>query len=71
MAYLVTPTIEPFVRYDYTYLSRGATTGLFTGEAQEITLGANYYLYKQNVKFTLDASYLPDGARRTRIRSAF
>ncbi|MGD0139846.1 MAG: porin [Tepidisphaeraceae bacterium] len=62
MAYLLTPRIEPFARYDYTYLSRGATAGLFTGEAQEITIGANYYLYKQNVRFTLDASYLPDGA---------
>ena len=29
---------------------------------QEITIGANYYLYHQNAKFTLDASWLPNGA---------
>jgi len=62
VAYLVTPKIEPFARYDYTYLPLGSTTGLLTGEAQEITVGANYYLYHQNLKFTLDASWLPNGA---------
>ena len=62
MAYLVTPKIEPFARYDYMYLPLGSTTGLFTGEAQEITVGANYYLYHQHLKFTLDASWLPNGA---------
>jgi hypothetical protein len=61
-AYLLTPKIEPFARYDYSYLPRGSTTNLITGEVQEITIGANYYLYKQNLKFTLDASYLPNGA---------
>jgi hypothetical protein len=61
-AYLVTPKIEPFARYDYSYLPLGSTTGLVTGEVQEITVGANYYLYKQHVKFTLDASWLPNGA---------
>lgn len=61
-AYLLTPMIEPFARYDYSYLSRGAVTGVTTGEAQEFTVGANYYLHKQNVKLTLDASYLPNGA---------
>jgi hypothetical protein len=61
-AYLVTPQIEPFARYDYTYLPLGSTTGLVTGEVQEITLGANYYIHKQNIKFTLDASWLPNGA---------
>jgi len=62
VAYLVTPQIEPFARYDYTYLPLGSTTGLVTGEVQEITVGANYYLYHQNLKVTLDASWLPDGA---------
>lgn len=61
-AYLVTPKIEPFVRYDYTYIPLNSTTGLNTGEVQEITVGANYYLYKQNAKFTLDAVWLPDGS---------
>ena len=63
VAYLVTPKIEPFARYDYTYLPLNSSSPtLFTGEVQEITLGANYYLYRQNVKFTLDASWLPNGA---------
>jgi hypothetical protein len=62
LAYLVTPKIEPFARYDYTYLPLGSTTGLFTGEAQEVTVGANYYLYHQNLKLTLDASWLPNGS---------
>jgi hypothetical protein len=62
VAYLLTPKIEPFARYDYTYLPLNSTTGLITGSVQEITLGANYYIYKQNVKFTLDASWLPNGA---------
>jgi hypothetical protein len=62
VAYLVTPKIEPFARYDYSYLPLGSTTGLITGEVQEITLGANYYVYHQNLKVTLDASWLPNGA---------
>jgi Phosphate-selective porin O and P len=61
-AYLVTPKIEPFARYDYTYLARGSAPSLATGEVQEITIGANYYIHKQNLKLTLDASYLPNGA---------
>jgi hypothetical protein len=62
--YLVTSQLEPFARYDYTYLSGGSTSAfsLATNKAQEITVGANYYLYKQHVKFTLDGSFLPDGS---------
>jgi hypothetical protein len=29
---------------------------------EEFTIGANYYIYKQNAKFTLDASWLPEGS---------
>jgi hypothetical protein len=61
-AYLVLPKIEPFIRYDYTYLPLGSTSSLLTGEVQEFTIGANYYLYNQNLKVTLDASWLPNGA---------
>jgi hypothetical protein len=60
-AYLVTPKIEPFVRYDYTYLPTNSTK-LTQGAYSEITVGANYYIQKQNVKFTVDATYLPNGA---------
>jgi len=64
-AYLVTDRLEPFVRYDYTYLagkSEAASLGVKDHAVQEITIGANYYLYLQNLKFTLDGSWLPDGA---------
>jgi hypothetical protein len=63
-AYLVTPKIEPFVRYDYTYLDGASVTafGLSKNEVQEVTAGVNYYLYKQHAKVTLDADWLPDGA---------
>ena len=62
VAYLLTPKFEPFARYDYTYLPLGSTTSLITGQVQEITLGANYYLYHQNLKITLDGSWLPNGS---------
>ena len=61
-SYLVTSRIEPFVRYDYTYLSFGSTGTLATHEVNEFTVGANYYLYGQNAKFTLDGVWLPEGA---------
>src|ERR1700722_2702291 len=60
--YLLTPKIEPFVRYDYTYLQGGSTTGLNDQAVQEVTAGVNYYLYKQHAKFTLDGVWLPAGA---------
>jgi phosphate-selective porin O/P len=70
--YLVTPDIEPFIRYDYTYLASGsvrlpAAGGKKAGaeidrdDVQEFTAGANYYIYKQHLKFTIDAVYLPTG----------
>jgi hypothetical protein len=63
-AYLLTPKIEPFVRYDYTYLDGGSVAGfgLNKNDAQEFTVGSNYYLYKQHVKFTIDGSWLPEGS---------
>ncbi len=64
-AYLVTDRLEPFVRYDYTYLagkSEAASLGVKDHAVQEITVGANYYLYRQNLKLTLDGTWLPDGA---------
>jgi hypothetical protein len=63
-AYLVTPNIEPFIRYDYAYLAGGSVAefGLNKSEVQEYTVGANYYLYKQHAKITVDGVWLPDGA---------
>jgi hypothetical protein len=64
-AYLLTRRIEPFVRYDYTFLDPGslpAAQAIIRHAAEEFTVGANYYIYKQNAKFTLDASWLPEGS---------
>jgi hypothetical protein len=60
-AYLVTPKIEPFVRYDYTYLQGGSVAATVARGVEEITVGANYYLYNQNAKFTVDGTWLPQG----------
>ena len=62
VAYLIDDHLEPYARYDYTKLDPASTTGLLSHVVQEITLGANYYLYGRKVKFTLDGSWLPDGA---------
>jgi hypothetical protein len=61
-SYLVLPKIEPFARFDYTYLDAGSVTGLKSHDTDEFTIGANYYIDGQNVKFTLDGSWLPNGA---------
>jgi hypothetical protein len=62
MSYLMTPKVEPYIRYDYTYVPPGSAPTLSTGQVQEITVGANYYIYKQNAKFTVDGIWLPQGS---------
>ena len=61
-SYLVLPKIEPFARFDYTYLDAGSVTGLKVHDTEEFSIGANYYIDGHNVKLTLDGSWLPDGA---------
>jgi hypothetical protein len=61
-AYLITPKIEPFVRYDYTHLAGDAQPGIIQDNLNEFTIGANYYLYGQHAKFTVDATWLPNGS---------
>jgi hypothetical protein len=61
-AYMVGPRLEPFARYDYTHLDGKALPGIPNLNINEITIGANYYLYGQRAKFTLDASWLPNGS---------
>jgi hypothetical protein len=61
-SYLVQPKIEPFARFDYTHLDGSSAPGLKAHDTEEFTIGANYYIDGQNVKFTLDGSWLPDGA---------
>ena len=68
--YLVNDQWELFARYDYTNLDRNAPTGTGTlgagarieDKLHEITVGTNYYLHGHNAKFTLDATYLPNGS---------
>ncbi len=52
--------IEPFVRYGYTSFDTLAVGVEDT--VHEITVGANYYFYGHNAKFTMDLTYLPNGA---------
>jgi hypothetical protein len=61
-AYLVTDRIEPFVRWDYTHLDGRAEPGIIQDNIDEITIGANYYLYGQTAKITIDGSWLPNGS---------
>ena len=70
VAYMLVPNrIEPFFRYEWfdgdgAYPATGATvTPLVVGHrdtAQIMTMGVNYYLAKQNAKFTLDVVYARD-----------
>jgi hypothetical protein len=61
-AYMATSRIEPFARYDYTHLDGNANPGIGQDNVHEITIGANYYLYGQRAKVTIDGSWLPDGS---------
>jgi len=61
-SYMLTPKIEPFIRYDYTHLDGDAQPGILQDNIDEITLGANYYLFGQQAKFTVDGSWLPNGS---------
>ena len=59
IGYMVTPKLEPFARYEYMYL-QGTPAGS-QNNVQEISIGANYYIYGHNVKLTGQAMYLPHG----------
>lgn len=50
---------EVFGRYDY--LKLDSKEFVANTNVHEFTLGVNYYIYGQNLKFTLDGSYLPNG----------
>jgi hypothetical protein len=64
LAYLFPDSnFELFGRYDYTRTDDPlAIPGGSENEFHEITAGVNYYFYGHNAKFTLDATYLPNGA---------
>jgi hypothetical protein len=61
VAYMLTPNIEPFFRYDYSHLDGKAIPGVVQDNLNEITLGANYYFMAKEAKFTLDGTWLPNG----------
>ena len=65
IAYLIGQRFEPFARYDYVHFDPNSTrqvTGLTSHVLQEITVGANYYVYGQKLKLTADANFLPNGS---------
>lgn len=51
---------EPFARWDYMHLD-SAPSGL-DHDVNELTVGANYYLKGHAAKFTVDATWLPNGS---------
>jgi hypothetical protein len=61
-AYLIDHKIEPYARFDFTHLAPKSTTGLANHDVPELTVGGNYYLYKQNLKLSLDGIWLPNGS---------
>jgi len=61
-AYLLTTRFEPFIRWDYTHLDGRAEPGIIQDNIDEISIGANYYLYGQTAKITIDGSWLPNGS---------
>lgn len=65
IAYLIDQRFEPFARYDYVHFDPNSVrgvSGLSTHILQEITVGANYYVYGQKLKLTADADWLPGGS---------
>jgi hypothetical protein len=65
VAYLFNQTVEPFARYDWIHFDPSSTRqvkGLSSHVLQEITVGANYYVYGQKLKVTVDANFLPNGS---------
>jgi hypothetical protein len=60
---------EAFARYDLIKIDGGVTfaSGATEDTFHEITLGVNYYIARHSAKFTIDASYLPNGAPSDQI----
>jgi hypothetical protein len=59
VAYLINGNIEPYVRYEYLYL-HGTPAGSHNS-VNDISLGVNYYFKGNNLKFTGQVMYLPNG----------
>ena len=61
-SYLVTRKLEGFARYDYLHFDGKEFPARTQVNIHEITVGANYYVYGQAAKFTVDFTFLPNGA---------
>ena len=59
VAWLATPKLEPFGRFEYLHL-QGTPAGSHN-DVTEISLGANYYIHDRNFMFTGQLMYLPNG----------
>jgi hypothetical protein len=59
VAYLIDNRLEPYARYEYLHLA-GTALGS-QNNVSEISVGANYYFYGHNLKFTGQVMYLPNG----------
>ncbi len=62
VSYLVDPKLEPFLQYQYIHFDPKAMSPGTDNLVHDFTVGVNYYLYGQSAKFTIDASYLPNGS---------
>ncbi len=56
---------EPFVRYTYTNFDSAEFPAGAENVVHEITVGVNYFWHGESAKFTLDLTYLPNGAPQT------
>jgi hypothetical protein len=60
--YMIVPKWEPFVRYSFIDYDSDGFAAEIENQVHEIALGVNYYLHGHNAKFTLDATWLPNGS---------
>ena len=60
--YMIDKNIEIFGRWDVTVLDKDLLAAGEDDTLNEFTIGANYYIYGHNAKFTVDIGYLPDGS---------
>lgn len=61
-AYLLNEQWEPFVRYDFLHLDGESQSASAENDIHEITVGVNHYMHGHAAKFTVDASWLPNGS---------
>jgi hypothetical protein len=61
-SYLINPKLEPFVQYQYIHFDPKAMPVGTDNLVHDFTVGVNYYFHGQAAKFTVDASYFPNGS---------